>query len=146
MAQDNEIGPSNNARFGEAVLQTPPDPDIAREYDWEYSAGIQHELLRGVSVSGPGITATPTIHTKSVNGPFTMADYTIVNVANPLDGSIIPAYNLDPLKRGLIDRTDVNSTDRDLRSLRVHRVRVRCRRHASSGRPYSVGGRSTGRL
>ena len=54
--------------------------------------------------------------TKSVNGPFTRADYTIVNVANPLDGSIIPAYNLNPAKRGLIDRTDVNSTDRDLRS------------------------------
>ena len=54
--------------------------------------------------------------TMSVNGPFTPADYAVVNVANPLDGSIIPAYNLDVTKRGLIDRVDVNSTNRDLRS------------------------------
>ena len=54
--------------------------------------------------------------TKSVNGPFTPADYSIVNVVNPLDGSIIPAYNLDPAKRGLVDRVDVNSTDGNLRS------------------------------
>ena len=42
-------------------------------------------------------------------------DYTVVNVVSPLDGSIIPAYNLNPAKRGQIDRTDVNSTDRSLR-------------------------------
>ena len=40
----------------------------------------------------------------------------MVNVVNPLDGSIIPAYNLNSAKRGLIDRVDVNSTDRNLRS------------------------------
>ena len=45
-----------------------------------------------------------------------MADYSIVNVVNPLDGSIIPAYNLNPAKQGLIDRVDVNSTDSNLRS------------------------------
>ena len=38
--------------------------------------------------------------TKSVNGPFTAADYAVVKVASPLDGSIIPIYNLDPAKRG----------------------------------------------
>jgi len=116
VAQDSEIGVSNNARFGEAVLQRHPDPDIGREYDWEYSAGLQHELLRGVSVTANWYHRDTYNPTMSVNGPFTMADYTIVNVANPLDGSIIPAYNLNPAKRGLIDRVDVNSTDRDRRS------------------------------
>jgi hypothetical protein len=52
----------------------------------------------------------------SVNTPWTMADYAVVNVVSPLDGSIIPAYNLNAAKRGLIDRIDVNSTDRDQRS------------------------------
>jgi hypothetical protein len=52
IAQDAEIAAiGNNARFGQAVLVRHPDPDIKREYDWEYSAGIQHELLRGVSVT-----------------------------------------------------------------------------------------------
>jgi hypothetical protein len=54
--------------------------------------------------------------TQSVNGPFTPADYSVVNVVSPLDGSIIPAYNLNPAKRGLIDREDLNSTNTDLRS------------------------------
>jgi hypothetical protein len=116
IAQDGEIGPSNNARFGEAVLTRHPDPDIAREYDWEYSAAVQHELFRGVSVTAGWYHRDSYNMTKSVNGPFTPADYTVVNVANPLDGSIIPAYNLNPAKRGLIDRADVNSTDGDLRS------------------------------
>jgi hypothetical protein len=116
VAQDSEIGPTNNVRFGEAVLTRHPADDIAREYDWEYSAGIQHELFRGVSVTGAWYHRDAYNMTKSVNGPFTMADYSVVNVVSPLDGSIIPAYNLDPAKRGLIDRTDVNSTDGNLRS------------------------------
>jgi hypothetical protein len=116
VAQDNEIGPSNNARFGESTLTRRPDPDIEREYDWEYSAGIQHELLRGVSVTAAWYHRDTYNMTKSVNGPFTPEDYTVVNVVSPLDGSIIPAYNLNPARRGLIDRVDVNSTDRNLRS------------------------------
>jgi Carboxypeptidase regulatory-like domain len=116
VAQDSEIGPSNNARFGQAVLTRHPDPDIGREYDWEYSAGIQHELLRGVSVTAAWYHRDSYNMTKSINGPFTPADYTVVNVVSPLDGSVIPAYNLDPNKRGLIDRVDVNSTDHDQRS------------------------------
>jgi hypothetical protein len=116
IAQDIEIGPSNNLRFGEPTLTRRPDPDIQREYDWEYSAGIQHELMNGVSVTAAWYHRDSYNMTKSVNGPFTMADYSIVNVVSPLDGSVIPAYNLDVTKRGLIDRMDVNSTDSDLRS------------------------------
>ena len=116
IAQDVEIGPTNDLRFGEAVLTRRPDPGIKREYDWEYSAGIQHELMRGISVTAAWYHRDVFNMTKSVNGPFTPADYSIVNVVSPLDGSIIPAYNLNPAKRGLIDRVDVNSADRDLRS------------------------------
>jgi hypothetical protein len=38
----------------------------------------------------------------------------VINVVSPLDGSVIPVYNLDPLKNGLIDRVDYNSTDSNL--------------------------------
>ncbi|MEQ1911629.1 MAG: TonB-dependent receptor, partial [Vicinamibacterales bacterium] len=116
IAQDNEIGPSNIANFGSAVLQRHPDPNIGREYDWEYSAGIQHEVVRGVSATFAWYHRETYNMTKSINAPFTSADYTVINVANPLDGSVIPVYNLNPAKRGLIDRTDVNSTDGNLRS------------------------------
>src|SRR5262249_45086660 len=51
IAQDTEIGPSNNNAFGLPVLSRRPDPDIKREYDWEFGLGVQHELVRGISVS-----------------------------------------------------------------------------------------------
>jgi len=54
---------------------------------------------------------------KTTNLPYGRADYTVVNVVSPLDGSVIPAYNLNPLKNGLFDRVDSNSTDSNLRSL-----------------------------
>ena len=47
IAEDNEIGPSNNKTFGLPLLVRRPDADIGREYDWEYTAGIQHELVPG---------------------------------------------------------------------------------------------------
>ncbi len=117
IAQDSEIGPSNDARFGLATLTRRPGPDLAREYDWEYSAGVQHEFARGISASAMWFRRDTFNMTKSVNGPFTPADYSIVNVVSPLDGAVIPLYNLNPAKRGQIDRTDVNSTDGALRSL-----------------------------
>jgi hypothetical protein len=117
IAQDAEIGPSNDARFGLATLTRRPAPDLAREYDWEYSAGIQHEIARSISVGAMWLRRDTFNMTRSVNGPFTAADYDTVNVVSPLDGSIIAIYNLNPAKRGLVDRVDVNSTDRGIRAL-----------------------------
>jgi hypothetical protein len=116
VAQENEIGPSNNTRFGLPVFTRRPDADLKREYDWEYSAGIQHELIRGMSVTAVWYHRNTYDMTRSINGPFGPQDYSIVNVVSPLDGSIIPAYNLNPAKRGLIDRVDVNSDDSSLRA------------------------------
>jgi hypothetical protein len=117
VAQDSEIGPSNDARFGLATLTRRPAADIAREYDWEYSAGIQHQVAPGVSVGAAWFRRRTFGMTQSVNGPFGRADYEVVDVVSPLDGAILPVYNLDPAKRGLIDRVDVNSTDPAVRAL-----------------------------
>ena len=117
IAQDNEIAAiGNNLRFGQPVLTRRPADDIGREYDWEYSAGIQHELMRGVSVTAAWYHRDSYNMTQSVNGPFTPADYTVVNVVSPIDGSLIPAYNLNSAKQGQVDRVDVNATDGNLRS------------------------------
>ena len=42
---------------------------------------------------------------RTQNIGWSPSDYTIVNVVSPLDGSILPVYNLDPSKRGNVDRT-----------------------------------------
>ena len=51
IAQDSEIGPSNNTAFGLPVLQRRPGEGLNREYDMEYTAGVQHELVTGLSVN-----------------------------------------------------------------------------------------------
>jgi len=117
VAQENEIGPSNNRSFGLPVLALRPDPDIHREYDLEYSAGIQHEVRRGVSASAAWYRRGVYNMRRTQTTQFNRSNYTVVNVVSPLDGSVIPAYNLDPAKNGLIDRIDSNSPDPDLRRM-----------------------------
>ncbi|MEZ5284932.1 MAG: hypothetical protein R2712_09000 [Vicinamibacterales bacterium] len=115
VAQDNEIGPSNNAAFGLPVQTLRPDPDIAREYDLEYTVSVQHELSRGLSVTAGYYRRGTYNQRRTQNNGWSAADYTIVSVVSPLDGSILPVYNLDPTKRANVDRTDFNSTESDLR-------------------------------
>jgi hypothetical protein len=117
IAQDNEIGPSNNKAFGLPILQRHPDPDIKREYDWEYTGSLQHELVPGISVSASWFRRIAYDMTKTTPTQFSPSDYTIINIANPLDGTTIPIYNLNPTKNGLLDRLDTNSTDSNLRAL-----------------------------
>lgn len=50
IAQDWEIGPSGNRNFGIRATNR-IDPNIQRPYNDQWLAGIQHELVRGVSVS-----------------------------------------------------------------------------------------------
>ena len=92
--------PSNNAAFGLPVQTIRPDPDIQREYDLEYTVAAsarghprpvgERRLLSAAATHNQRLTQ---------NLGWTPADYTIVNVVSPLDGTIIPVYNLDPAKR-----------------------------------------------
>lgn len=116
IAQDAEIGASNNAAFGQAVTTIRPDPDIKREYDLEYTASVQHQVRQGLSVTGGFYRRGTYNQRRTQNNGWKPSDYTIVNVVSPLDGQILPVYNLNPALRANVDRTDYNSTDSDLRS------------------------------
>jgi len=116
IAQVGEIGASNNAAFGLPVQTIRPDKDIKREYDLEYTAQVQHELIRGLSVNLGFFHRGTHNQRLTQNLGWTPADYTVVDVVSPLDGTIIPVYNLDPAKRANVNRLDVNSTDSDLRA------------------------------
>ena len=50
IAQENEIGPSSNLKFGLAPSRR-ADPNLKREYNWDYTVSVQHELLPRVSVN-----------------------------------------------------------------------------------------------
>ncbi len=44
IAQDSEIGPSTNPNFGKVTGTPKLDPHFSREYDLQYSAGVQHQI------------------------------------------------------------------------------------------------------
>lgn len=124
IAQDNEIGPSNNLAFGQAVTTIRPDADIKREYDLEYTASVQHQLRPGLSFTGGYYRRGTYNQRRTQNNGWKASDYTIVNVVSPLDGRVLPVYNLNPALRGNVDRTDFNSTDSDLRRRTYNGVQV----------------------
>src|SRR5262245_696579 len=54
-ATNGECGPSTNANFGRAIVTTRYPPGVVegwrrRGFNWEIAAGIQHELMSGLSV------------------------------------------------------------------------------------------------
>ncbi len=124
IAQEIEIGPSNNAAFGLPVQTLRPDADFKREYDLEYTASIQHQVGQGLSFTGGFYRRGTYNQRRTQNNGWAPSDYTIVQVVSPLDGSILPVYNLNPAKRANVDRTDFNSEDSELRRRTYNGVQV----------------------
>src|SRR3989475_4533785 len=74
--------------------QTFPNPDIKRVYNVETALGVQHELIPGVQVNAGWFHRTFHNLPRQTNTLQSFSDYTLVNVVSPLDGSIIPIYNV----------------------------------------------------
>src|SRR5262249_15299101 len=109
IAQDTEIGPSQNSQFGIAPVRK-PDPNIKRPYNMEYSASIQREMARGVSVSFGYFRRGYHRLIWSENVAAGPQDYTPIVITNPIDGTPLTVYNLNPAKLGAINIVDKNSS------------------------------------
>jgi hypothetical protein len=103
IAQDNEIGPSNIRNFGTSPARR-ADPDLKREFNWDYSLSVQHELAPRIALIGAWY------HTRFGNLQglrnvlVDVADYAPFQVANPLDTrEMITVYNLNRAKQGQVD-------------------------------------------
>jgi hypothetical protein len=112
IAQDNEIGPSNNQRFG-AVQARRPDPDIKRPYDIEYTAGIDRQLFNGFSVAAAWYRKETYHQEQQLNLLVQASDYAPFQTPSPLNGEPITVYNLSRAKQGAVDLLDTTSTDHD---------------------------------
>ena len=109
IAQDNEIGASQNSLFGIAPVRK-PDPNIKRPYTMEYSVSMQRELARGVSASLGYFRRDYHRLLWSENLAAGPQDYTPIVITNPIDGSPLTVYNLNPSKLGAINIVDRNSS------------------------------------
>ncbi|PYR45809.1 MAG: hypothetical protein DMF89_24130 [Acidobacteria bacterium] len=111
IAEDNEIGPSGNANFGISTGRS-PSPGLAREYNVETTAGVQHQLLSRVSMFAGYYHRHFYNQEAQLNPLLTMADFTSFPLANPLgNGETLTLFNLNPAKAGLYAKqlVDINS-------------------------------------
>jgi hypothetical protein len=96
IAQDNEIGPSTNPNFGKITNVPALDPHFKREYNLQYSAGVQHQFNTRLTMGFTWFRRTAYnqifIQNRAVDP---VKDWTPFNIVNPLDGSQITAYNLN---------------------------------------------------
>jgi hypothetical protein len=75
------------------------DPARRRGYNTQYSAGIQHELMPRVSVNANYFHTDFHDLGLTYNTLQSVADYSPVNIASPLDGSVITMYNVSAAAR-----------------------------------------------
>ena len=98
IAEDNEIAPSNNPNFGKITSRS-LDPNFRREYNLQYSAGIQHEVRPGFAVNYYWFRRSLHNTQLTINRAVDpVADWTSVPVVNPLTGAIIQAYQINQNK------------------------------------------------
>jgi hypothetical protein len=114
IAQDTEIGASNNRNFG--TVGTPnrrPDPDLERPSAWEYSAGVQHQLVPGVALSGSWDRRSFKNILVTRNVLVGIEDYTPFPIPNPLEGGVVTVFRRNNNKQGLTDNVDTTAQNSD---------------------------------
>ena len=108
IAQDNEIGPSNNRTFGVAPNRH-FDPKSKRPYDLEYTVGVEREVASGVAMAATWFLRDSRDLEQTINQLVDVSDYAAFDVASPLNGEPVTIYNLNPAKQGLVDLLDTTA-------------------------------------
>jgi hypothetical protein len=112
IAQENELGPTTNLNFGKPSNVTTPDPDLKRPYQLLYNAGVQHELLSGLSASFNYYYRKYYRDFWVDNVATTHADYTPIVIPDPRgNGQTMTVYSIAPAKLGVIDNFRFNSSE-----------------------------------
>ena len=86
--QASELGPPNNSNFGRSIVSTRYSDDVLlrnRQYSWQWSAGIQHELLPRVALNVSYYRTTWHNHRVTDNLAVTPADYDPFCITAPVD-------------------------------------------------------------
>ena len=121
-AANGELGRSNNLSFGKPVITFRYDPDWAmgfgqRQYNWEFSTAVQHELMPRMSVSAAYFRRIYGGFAVTDNLPVGPGDYDPYCVTAPVDPrlpasgqEICGLFDLNPAKVGQVDRVGTGAT------------------------------------
>ena len=114
--QDDELGPLANANFGKTIITTRWDPKVTegfgkRPYNWEGSAGIQHELRSGLALNAAYFRRQAGNYFVNDNLLVSAQDYDTYCITAPTDARLpggggnrmCGLYDINPAKFGRID-------------------------------------------
>jgi Carboxypeptidase regulatory-like domain len=135
-AQLSELGPSTGFAGG---VTSRIDPELTRPYNWEFTAGIDHELLPGFSVGGTYYRRLLRNLIGSLNMAVLPDDYTPVTITNPLTNQPLTVYNQSAATVGLRDTvvTNQGTLDSTYNGLEVRtNARLRSRGIVAGGVTY----------
>jgi len=106
--QLDEIGPTlGNLTQGASARM---DPDLASPYQWEYTASLEHELMRNTGITINYYHRRYSHLVTLRNLALSDADYTPVTIANPYTSAPFTVYNQNAASVGRFDNTLTNST------------------------------------
>ncbi len=111
---DQNIGQNPNPRFG-LINNISQDPNFHREYQWQYSLGIQRELMRGVTLNFNWNRVSDYQQPLLINNAVPFSAYTPFQITNPLDNTPLTIYNLQPAFFGLTPQLYQTNAPQSLR-------------------------------
>lgn len=158
IAQESELGPSSNTNFGTSNVGIRYDPELItgwgkRAFNWEWSAGVQHQLYPGLSMEAGYFRRTRGNFRVTDNLRVAPADFDPYCVTTPLDPrlpggggtSLCGLYNVKPALFGLNDNVITSAENFGKRSEAFDGVDLTVNMRLP-GRTTLQGGTSTGRI
>jgi hypothetical protein len=112
---DNQIGPAPAGGFGTLTPRS-IDPNYHREYNMQYSVGVQQEIRNGLTLNFNWVRRDDYQQEMIQNLSVPSSAWSPFSIANPLDGTPITMYNLNPSSVGLTPVLFQTNTPRSLRA------------------------------
>ena len=92
---DNQIGAAPAGAFG-TLTKRSMDPHYRREYNIQYTVGLQQEIRKGLTLNFNWVRRDDYQQEQILNLAVPSSAWTAFTITNPLDGTPITMYNLDP--------------------------------------------------
>ncbi len=110
------IGANPNPAFGLLPAVHTLDPNFHREYNLQYSAGVQRQVYRGTTINFAWNHRSDYQQVEVMNEAVPASAWTPQTITNPLSGQPITVFNLSPSYAGLTPLIHQTNAPQSLRA------------------------------